>query len=198
VWPPEEGSRFLYWLQQVQLSPVLTSLMEQLQKDKYVAKRDNFKIKIVQSEMADLSHFENETFDIIFQPISNVFAPDIRTVWKECFRVLKYGGRLLAGFMNPSYYLFDHFDAEKTGEYTVKYKLPYSDIDSLTAEQKEKLKKEKLAFEFSHSLETQIGGQIKAGFVIAGLYEDWWDDESTPLNKYSPTSVATLARKLKI
>jgi len=76
--------------------------------------------------------------------------------------------------------------------------LPYSDIDSLTAEQKEKLKKEKLAFEFSHSLDTQIGGQIKAGFVIAGLYEDWWDDESTPLNKYSPTSIATLARKLKI
>ena len=173
---------------------------EQLQKDSYVAQRDNLMIETIQSEMTNLSHFKNETFDIIFHPISNVFAPDILTVWKECFRVLKYRGRLLAAFMNPSFYMFDHFEAEKTGIYTVKYKLPYSDIDSLSEDQKEKLIQDKSAFEFSHSLETQIGGQTKAGFAIVDLYEDWWDDDSNPLklNEYSPTSIATLARKLKI
>lgn len=29
-------------------------------------------------------------------------------VWTECFRVLRPGGVLLAGFMNPLFYLFDH------------------------------------------------------------------------------------------
>ncbi|HJO94177.1 MAG TPA: class I SAM-dependent methyltransferase [Victivallales bacterium] len=180
---------------------IVTSLdlsSEQLKKDKLVADRENLKIEIIQEEMANLSHFPDETFDIIFHPISNVFAPDITKVWNECFRVLKFGGRLLSGFMNPSFYLFDHFEADKTGNYKVKYKLPYSDIDSLTKEQQAKLKKNKLAFEFSHSLETQIGGQTKAGFVISDLYEDWWDNESTKLNKYSPTSIATLARKINI
>ena len=37
-----------------------------------------------------------------------------------------------------------------------------------------------------------------AGFLIAGLYEDDWDDESTPRNAYGPTFVATLARKAKL
>lgn len=49
--------------------------------------------------------------------------------------------------------------------------------------------------EFGHSLESQIGGQLKAGMVITELYEDNWSDEATPLNKYGPLYIATLARK---
>ena len=49
------------------------------------------------------------------------------------------------------------------------------------------------ALEFSHSLEAQIGGQIAAGFVIAGFYEDRWDQRSTPLDRYMATSMATWA-----
>jgi hypothetical protein len=45
---------------------------------------------------------------------------------------------------------------------------------------------------FSHCLEAQIGGQLEAGFLLAGLYEDDWNDEATALNRYMPTSLATL------
>ena len=48
---------------------------------------------------------------------------------------------------------------------------------------------------FSHTLESQIGGQLAAGFMLAGLYEDDWSDEATALNRYMPTSLATLAVK---
>ncbi|HCC43466.1 MAG TPA: hypothetical protein DEQ32_03670 [Gammaproteobacteria bacterium] len=51
------------------------------------------------------------------------------------------------------------------------------------------------ALEFSHSLQTQIGGQTDAGLLLAGFYEDKWDSEITPLNDYMPTSMATLAIK---
>jgi hypothetical protein len=44
-------------------------------------------------------------------------------------------------------------------------------------------------------LDSQIGGQIAAGFTIAGFYEDKWSDEAIILNKYMPTSMATLAVK---
>jgi hypothetical protein len=37
---------------------------------------------------------------------------------------------------------------------------------------------------------------MKAGFVLSELYEDYWSDE-IPLNKFSPTSIATKAVKLK-
>ena len=51
------------------------------------------------------------------------------------------------------------------------------------------------ALEFSHSLDEQIGGQLAAGLVVAGFYEDHWSEEATPLNSYMPTSMATLAIK---
>jgi hypothetical protein len=63
----------------------------------------------------------------------------------------------------------------------------------------EKEKAEKIAinepFEFSHTLDAQIGGQIAAGFLIAGFYEDYWTDEARLLNKYAPTFISTRAIK---
>ncbi len=69
---------------------------EQLAKDRFVADRDALDLITTQGDMADLSTFENESFDLIFHPVSNVFAENIEPVWKECFRVLKWNGRLLA------------------------------------------------------------------------------------------------------
>ncbi len=168
---------------------------EQLAKDQLVADRDGLDLNAVQGDMADLSVFEDESFDLIFHPVSNVFSEQIRPVWKECFRVLKKGGRLLSGFMNPMFFLFDHEEAEKSGVLQVQYSLPFSDLKSLAKEKLEKIRREGWAYEFSHTLEDQIGGQTDAGFSICGLYEDNWDDKATPLNKYAPMYICTFARK---
>ena len=170
---------------------------EQLKKDCDVAKRDRLQVRCVQGDMANLCEFADESFDLIFHPISNVFVPDVTTVWSECYRILKTGGDLLAGFMNPSFFLFDHEEAEKCGQLIVKRKLPFSEPYDLDSNQRAKWGSNKNPAQFSHSLETQIGGQIVAGFVIIGFYEDSWSDEATLLNKFSPTSIATRASKLK-
>ena len=49
------------------------------------------------------------------------------------------------------------------------------------------------SLEHSHSLEEHIGGQLRAGFEIVGLYEDHWDEH--PLSRSMPTSIATRARR---
>ena len=61
----------------------------QLAQDKLVAERDGLKLRYVEGDMADLSVFQDESFDLIFHPVSNVFVPEIIHVWKEAFRVLK-------------------------------------------------------------------------------------------------------------
>ena len=56
-----------------------------------VAKREGLKINIVQGDMTKPFPFENETFDIIFNPVSNVYVEDLENIYKEASRVLKKG-----------------------------------------------------------------------------------------------------------
>ena len=165
----------------------------QLAKDRQVAEQHQLSMRCVRGDMADLSLFADSHFDLIFHPVSNLFVPNVRVVWQECHRVLKPNGILLAGFMNPSFFLFDHEEAAQSGALVVKHQLPYSEPESLEGAARRRWSKSGRPAEFSHSLETLIGGQIAAGFGITALYEDYWDDEATPLNKFSPMAIATQA-----
>ncbi len=167
----------------------------QLAKDQQVAERDDLEVSCVQGSMNDLSAFAEASFDLIFHPVSNLFIPDVLPIWRECYRVLKTNGVLLAGFMNPSFFLFDHEAAASTGQLLVQHALPYREPDSLDSEAAKQWQSSGRPAEFSHSLESQIGGQLAAGFSIAALYEDGWDDEATPLNRYSPMAIATRSIK---
>ncbi len=147
--------------------------------------------------MRDLSRFTDASFDLIFHPVSNTFVTDVRVVWKEAFRVLRKGGVLLSGFSNPAIYLFDWELAERTGELHVKYKLPYSDETDLDEEEKQRRLSKGEPMEFSHTLDDQIGGQIDAGFVITGFYEDRYGlGDKDPVSPYMATEFATRAVKL--
>ena len=53
---------------------------EQLRKDTDVAARDNLSIHCLQGDMADLSVFDDASFDVIVHPVSNIFAADILPV----------------------------------------------------------------------------------------------------------------------
>lgn len=172
---------------------VLDNSPKQLEQDRLVADREELKIRTVEGNMADLSMFPDNSFNLIVHPISNVFISDVRPVWNEAFRVLKKGGVLLSGRNNPIEYIFDLKKAESTGILEVKYKLPYSDAEQLSKKEILRRKTEGIPLEFSHTLEDQIGGQIDAGFFITGFYED--RDIEKPLDKY--TSVYIVTRALK-
>jgi SAM-dependent methyltransferase len=163
----------------------------QLARDREVAQRENLDLRLVEGDMANLSDFEDASFDFIIHPVSNVFVPDVHPVWKEAFRVLAPGGTLIAGFINPVEYIFDCELAEQ-GIFDVKYSLPYSDLTSISAEERE-LKYKDEPVEFGHLLEDQIGGQLDAGFHLIGFYEDSHGEDA--FSKIMPTFIATRALK---
>lgn len=173
---------------------VFDNSQEQLNQDQLVAKRDGLEIESIQGDMADLRSLSDDSFDLVFHPCSNSFVPDVRPVWQEAYRVLRPGGCLLSGFCNPIGFIFD-YDKSRQGELEVRHSIPYSDITSLSEEEKAKLIYEHEPFCFGHSLEDQIAGQTDAGFSIVGFYEDYWGDDKEPLDRFIASFIATRAVK---
>jgi ubiquinone/menaquinone biosynthesis C-methylase UbiE len=165
----------------------------QLKQDQLVAEREGLDLKTVEGDAADLSGFANEFFDLIFNPVSTVFMPDVRAVWKECYRVLRQGGVLMTGFMNPVHYIFDMYKADE-GILEVAHSIPYSDLTSIPKEYLDELIEKGLPLEFGHSLTDLIGGQCDAGFAITAMYEDYMLDSL--VHNYHPNYMATRAVKI--
>lgn len=171
---------------------VLDFSKSQLEQDALVAKRDKLSIRTVLGSMTDLSIFAADSFDLIVHPVSNLYVPEIQPVWQEAFRALKPGGCLISGFMNPVFYLFD-WELQEEGVLQVKHSIPYSELDYSTEEE---IAKNGIPLEFGHTLEQQLQGQIDAGFVIAGFYEDTFGGEKL-LDRYTNSFIATRAVKPK-
>jgi SAM-dependent methyltransferase len=164
----------------------------QLGRDRLVAEREGLAIRLVQGDMVDLSAFAGGSFDLVFHPVSNLFAPAVRPVWREAHRVLRPAGVLLAGFLNPDLFIFD-LDAEEAGRIEVRHALPYADETHLTPAQLAERRQRLQPLEFSHTLADQIGGQLDAGFVLTALYEDRHRDSL--IARHMPTYFATRAVK---
>jgi SAM-dependent methyltransferase len=167
---------------------VLDNSPGQLAQDRLVAERDGLALRTVEGDMADLSVVPDGSFDLVFHPVSNLFAPEVRPLWAEAFRVLRRRESLLAGFLNPAVYIFDLELVDISGELQVRYTLPYADATSKSEEEVARQIEQGEPLEFSHTLEDQIGGQIEAGF-----YEDSHRDD--PIAAHMPTYIATRAIK---
>jgi SAM-dependent methyltransferase len=165
----------------------------QLGQDRMVAERDGLTIRLVEGDMRDLSVFPDGSFDLIFHPASNVFVDDVRRVWREAYRVLRPGGALLSGFCNPLMFLFDP-ELEPQNIFQLKYRMPYSDFTSLTEAERRRYTDKDEPLCIAHSLEDQIGGQLDAGFLLAGFFEDK-HVSGDKLSEYIPLLCATRAVK---
>jgi len=168
---------------------VLDNSPSQLDRDREVAARDGLELRTELGLMTDLSRFADASFDLVFHPVSNLFIPDVRPVWGEAFRVLRPGGRLLAGFANPVLFVFD-VEPDARGEMVARHPIPYADT-ALAGEALEKRLASGEPLEYGHTLADQIGGQTDAGFAITGCFEDGFPEGA--VDRFLPTFIATFA-----
>ena len=143
---------------------VLDYSQKQLESERLVAQREGYDITIVRADMTKPLPFADGSFDLIFHPVSNCYVREVEPIFRECFRVLKQGGALLCGLGNEVNYLVD--DDETVISNTMPFDPLANDL------QRKQLEAEDCGMQFSHNMEQQLGGQLKAGFVLTDLYSD--------------------------
>lgn len=160
---------------------------EQLKSEHMVKQREGYEIEIIKADMTKRFPFDDESFDLIFHPVSNVYVKDVLHVFNECARVLKKGGILLSGLDNGINFIID----EET-QSSIIHELPFDPLAN--PKHDEYCQKTDSGMQFSHTLEDQIGAQLKAGFEIIDIYEDT-NGEGRLHELNIPTYFATKSRK---
>lgn len=143
---------------------VLDYSQAQLESERAVAQREGYEVTLVHGDMTKPLPFADESFDLIFHPVSNCYVEDVEPIWKECARVLKPGGILLSGLDNGVLYAFNDEETE------LVYRLPFNPLKD------EALYRASLqndwGIQFSHTIEEQVGGQLRAGLTLTDIYQD--------------------------
>ena len=136
-----------------------------LVKDRAVAAREGLDILIEHGNMCDLSRFADASFDLVLNPPSLCYVPDVNPVFREAYRVLKPGGTFLMISMNPIAYVCDWDEAQQC--YKSVNRMPYNSAEHDGQGD---------WVEYGHTMESYLGGQIAAGFVITGYLENQTED----------------------
>lgn len=160
----------------------------QLASEEMVARREGYEIEIVKADMTKKFPFADETFDLIFHPVANCYVEEVLPIWKECHRVLKKGGVLLAGVDNGINYIFDETETR------LVHGLPYNPLKDPVLYQEAMQCGD--GIQFSHTIEEQVGGLLQAGFRLTHLYEDT-NGEGNLHEHGIPTFLALRATKEK-
>ena len=140
-----------------------------LEQDRIVAERENFKINIEKGNICDLSRFASDYFDLIYNPPSLFYVPDVVPVFKECYRVLKYGGTFITSLANPLNYMCNYDDEKKLN--FVCNPLPY------ISHEHDKGCAEAGWVEYGHTWDSYLGGQTRCGFAIIGCIEGSYNND---------------------
>lgn len=143
---------------------VLDYSQKQLDSEAMVAQREGYEIEIIKADMTQPLPFPDNSFDLIFHPVSNCYIEKVEPVFAECYRILKPGGVLLCGLGNEVNYLVNE---EET---VISTAMPFNPL--INEDQRKLLEDEDCGMQFSHNMEEQIGGQLKAGFLLTDLYGD--------------------------
>lgn len=143
---------------------VLDYSLQQLKREEEVSKREGYDIQIVRGDMTKPLPFADESFDLIFHPVSNCYVEKVVPIFAECYRILKPGGVLLCGLGNEVNYLVNDDETE------ICNTMPFNPL--INEHQRMQLEKDDCGMQFSHTIDEQLGGQLKAGFVLTDIYGD--------------------------
>ena len=167
----------------VDLSPA------QLDRDRTTAQRLGLRMKFVEADMQDLTALDESDFDLVYQPVSGVYVPDIRKVYHQVARCVRPDGIYRVAQWNPIYTQMPETQEWDGEAYRIVHPQalqgkPIVQASRVVAGRQIPV----TSLEFIHPLGDVIGGLGDAGFVIEHFSEPDSGDVNAP-----PASLAHLA-----
>jgi SAM-dependent methyltransferase len=178
----------------VDLSP------EQLARDREIADRYGLAVECVEADMLDLTVLGRRRFDLVYQPVSVCYVPDVARLHREVHRVLAPGGLYRVEHWNPVH--MQLADQRWDGGYRLgrpqrsDQPVPWSDGGDPDAPGTVR------CLHYIHSFDQLLGSLCDAGFVILRYRERWGGDATAPpgspahVAAYVPPFLRLLARRL--
>ena len=175
----------------IDISPAMLEL------DRQLAREHDKQIRVIEGSMDQLGMFEPGEFDIVIQPVSTCYVPDITAVYREVARVTKPGGIYISQHKQPhsltagirpigvGYVLVERY--YRTG--------PLPEVSGVNPVREEG------AREFLHRWDEILGSLCKTGFVIEDVNEPRHGDPTAATGTfkhrctYLPPYIALKARR---
>ena len=168
-----------------------------LKLDEREASRRGLKVQLIQGSMDDLSFLNDQQFDIVHQPVSTCYVPDLKPVYAEVARVLRDHGIYISQHKQPISLQISH----RTERHQFVVGVEYYHEGPLPKQQDTSYR-ESGAAEYLHRLEDIVGGLCRQGFVIEDLREPKRADYQADVShfgyrgRFIPPYVRIKARRL--
>jgi SAM-dependent methyltransferase len=146
----------------VDLSPRMLEL------DRRLAAERGLSVRVVEASMNDLSALPAAGFDIVIQPVSTCYVPDVLAVYREVARVTAPGALYISQHKQPASLQAEVLPSGRGYLISESY---YYRSGPLPPVMPGCLHREADTVEFLHRWEELLGGLCRSGFVIEDLVE---------------------------
>jgi SAM-dependent methyltransferase len=138
----------------------------QLALDREVASQKRLTLRTIQASMDNLGMLETASFDVVIQPVSTCYVPDLAPVYREVARVTRPGGLYISQHKTPASLQADTTPSSRGYELIEPYyrRGPLPPVVG-------SLHREEGTLEYLHRWEELLGLMCRAGFVIEDLVE---------------------------
>jgi SAM-dependent methyltransferase len=172
----------------------------QLEVDRRVAEQRGLTIKTVEADMLDLSAFHGAGFDLVYQPISAQYVPDVPAVYRQVAQTLRDGGHYHVQHWNPVQMQVSEYQLWDGEAYRLVHPQASGEPVAWFHGADEADPDGAVSWNWIHPLGALIGGICRAGFVIVNFAESGYGDLRSPagtqehLAAFVPSFFSVLAR----
>ncbi|MDQ6688616.1 MAG: class I SAM-dependent methyltransferase [Actinomycetota bacterium] len=173
---------------------------EQLDLDRASAAKAGLEIECIEADIQDLGVLRGRQFDLVHQPVSTCYVPDVTAVYAQVRPLLADGGLYDVEHWNPVHTQLVGYGAWVDEAYVIEHpQVPGQPLAWHMSEASTEVS-EVSCWHYVHRLEDLVGGACRAGFRVVRVAErPDREPDQTPgspghLSAYAPSFLRLLCR----